>query len=673
MMTMGNLLTEPYFQALGWSLLHFVWQGAIVALLLATANFAFRRSSANKRYLLACGALLLMAALPIATFVLIASELPSRANVDNTVQTSAANTTPNEKPKSLPAIIKKQISNVTTNKESIASSFSQQNVKLYLAAVMPYFVTIWLVGVFLLSVRAIGGWLLVQRLKKKYNKEVSDEWKESLAVLAKRLRVSRPVSLFESALTEVPTAIGWFRPVILVPVGTLAGLSPQQVEALLAHELAHIRRYDYLVNLLQTIIETVLFYHPAVWWVSNQIRTERENCCDDLAVAACGNVLTYARALTDLEGLRHNEKPQLAMAADGGSLSFRVRRLLGLPVPQRRSTAWLASLFIMTALTLTSLGASGLIAKAGTGAKNFVANKVLGAEKVHSIQSHTSPTVNRAKSEAGSLFGRFKKFLAPPQQATTTTNDPVDVPDEADDEDMPVVASVPSPNALPTPTPQSSQNRNRNEDDDEESTDFIDELAAAGYKNLKVDDLVAMKIHGVTGKFIREMRELGFNLDVDDLVSFRIHGVTPEYIREMRKTFGNLDADDLVGMKIHGVTPEYASQMGSLVGGTLKIDELVAFRIHGVTPELIKSLASMGFTKLDADELVSVRVHNLTPQYIQEMQNAGFGKLSLEQLLSLRIHGITPAFIKKVKEKGFTDLTINQVVQLKNLGILRDK
>src|SRR5437879_12123789 len=104
------------------------------------------------------------------------------------------------------------------------------------------------------------------------------------------------------------------------------------MEALLAHELAHIRRHDYLLNLLQTAVETLLFYHPAVWWVGKSMRLERENCCDDVAVAACGNALTYARALTELEQLRCSE-PQLARAGNGGSLIDRVRGLVGLREP----------------------------------------------------------------------------------------------------------------------------------------------------------------------------------------------------------------------------------------------------------------------------------------------------------------------------------------------------
>ena len=125
----------------------------------------------------------------------------------------------------------------------------------------------------------------------------------------------------ESTLVEVPMVIGWLRPVILLPVAATTGLSSEQLEAILAHELAHVARRDYLVNLLQSVVETLLFYHPAVWWVSNQIRVEREHCCDDIAVAVSGNVLVYARALTELEELRgRSPAPSLALGGDGGAL-----------------------------------------------------------------------------------------------------------------------------------------------------------------------------------------------------------------------------------------------------------------------------------------------------------------------------------------------------------------
>src|SRR6185295_5988417 len=127
---------------------------------------------------------------------------------------------------------------------------------------------------------------------------------------------------------QAPTVVGWLRPVVLVPVGALAGLPADQVEALLLHELAHIRRHDYLVNILQSVAEALLFYHPAVWWVSGHIRTERELCCDDAAVSASGDALTYARALAQLESYRPAHLSS-AVAANGGRLAGRIARLLG--------------------------------------------------------------------------------------------------------------------------------------------------------------------------------------------------------------------------------------------------------------------------------------------------------------------------------------------------------
>jgi uncharacterized protein involved in exopolysaccharide biosynthesis len=195
---------------------------------------------------------------------------------------------------------------------------------------LPWLVGLWGMGVCLLSWRLIQGGWSAHRLGRLQTTPVTAEWIERLRRLRHRMRVSRPVRLLQSALVEVPTVAGWFRPVILLPASTLTGLSVAQLELILAHELAHIRRCDPWVNLLQVLVETVLFYHPAVWWVSRCIREERELCCDDLAVQACGDRLAYAQALTLLETLR-GPATTAALAASGGSLLQRIRHVLGLP------------------------------------------------------------------------------------------------------------------------------------------------------------------------------------------------------------------------------------------------------------------------------------------------------------------------------------------------------
>jgi beta-lactamase regulating signal transducer with metallopeptidase domain len=202
---------------------------------------------------------------------------------------------------------------------------------------MPRVVAAWATGAALLSLWRLLGWIAVRRLCRLGVEPVPAELRAALDRLVERMRVRPAVRLLESTLAEVPAVIGWLCPVILLPAGIVTGLSTRELELILAHELAHVRRRDYLANLIQTAVETCLFYHPAVWWVSRRIRVEREHCCDDAVVAITGERLHYARALARLEEFRRGRRaPRPALAADDGSLLGRVRRVLGLPEERRR-------------------------------------------------------------------------------------------------------------------------------------------------------------------------------------------------------------------------------------------------------------------------------------------------------------------------------------------------
>lgn len=161
--------------------------------------------------------------------------------------------------------------------------------------------------------------------------------------LLKKMRFSHSVSIVRSALVEVPAVVGWFRPLILLPACILTRLSETELRAVIAHELAHIRRHDYLINLMQRAAETLLFFHPFVWWLSNQIRDERENCCDDLALSAIEDKAAYVRALLEVDELGELST-SAAMGANGGSLLARVRRITGSYPAVPRSNAWLSGL-----------------------------------------------------------------------------------------------------------------------------------------------------------------------------------------------------------------------------------------------------------------------------------------------------------------------------------------
>jgi GWxTD domain-containing protein len=202
---------------------------------------------------------------------------------------------------------------------------------LELNAFSPWLPLVWIVGVCLSYLRYAAGWLSLHRMRRWGARTPPGFWQQSLARLAAQVKVSRPVEMLESLLVDAPVVLGHLRPVILVPLGFLAGLSTDQVEAILLHELAHIRRSDYFLNAFQRLVEGLLFYHPAVWWISHVIRVERENCCDDMVVSLRGHVHNYAVALAALEQNRVERAwaaPDTGIAGTGGNLMKRIQRLL---------------------------------------------------------------------------------------------------------------------------------------------------------------------------------------------------------------------------------------------------------------------------------------------------------------------------------------------------------
>jgi beta-lactamase regulating signal transducer with metallopeptidase domain len=304
MTAIGALLEHPDAQALAWALVHFFWQGAVIGTA-AWMVCRFVPLSARSRYGIGAAALALMLAAPIVTTLVLRAETPT--------QTIAV---PPAAPSiSLPAADVVLVAPLAPKPEPVNP-------------IEPFVLAVWLTGVVLLTARLIGGWFVARRFATRGLQPVAAEIETLARQVAQRIGLSRLVQLFESSAVAVPVTIGWLKPVVLLPMSAMSGLSNAQIEALLAHELAHVRRHDYLVNLLQSAVETLLFYHPAVWWVSKQMRTDREHCCDDVAIAICDRVI-YVRALTDLATLASPFSGRLALAATDGSLMRRVKRILG--------------------------------------------------------------------------------------------------------------------------------------------------------------------------------------------------------------------------------------------------------------------------------------------------------------------------------------------------------
>jgi beta-lactamase regulating signal transducer with metallopeptidase domain len=333
-----QLLTSDLAYRLGWTVTHSLWQGAVVAMILWLALPALRRRSPQARYLLCTGALALILLGMVVTFVDIGapSHAPPAASANDAMQRGLIKPERGKVdfsalaplPQAVMPADSNQLVAKTRGDESINAPRSVRidTLAVRLEPAMPWIVTIWIVGVLLMSCWNLGSWLAAQRLRVLGTRPPKTQITQIAERLAQRMQLTRPVRVLESLVAQTPVVIGWLRPVVLLPASVLTGLTAAQLEAILAHEFAHVLRHDYLVNLFQVAAETLLFYHPAVWWMSRCIRLEREQCCDDLAVCICGNRCDYVESLATLEEIRGN----FALAAGGSArqLSIRARRLL---------------------------------------------------------------------------------------------------------------------------------------------------------------------------------------------------------------------------------------------------------------------------------------------------------------------------------------------------------
>jgi beta-lactamase regulating signal transducer with metallopeptidase domain len=305
MITSGSTI-----EALGLTLLHSLWQGAAVALLLGIALFFLRKQSAALRYAVAVGSLALILGSALATFFM--SWAPRQQ-----VQAQQSNNITIILPAASPA-------------NAPGWQVWLDDMVFYFREHAPIIVSAWMLGVLLLSLKLIGGYLMAQRLKTYRVRPADSIFVARMKQLQHKLGIARPVRLLESALASSPMTIGYWKPVVLMPIGMMAGLPVAQLEAILAHELAHIRRHDYVINLLQSLVEVVFFYHPATWWISNIIREEREHACDDMALLACGDSIAFAKALATVETGRFSmPKAVMAWMRQKSGLLFRIQRVLG--------------------------------------------------------------------------------------------------------------------------------------------------------------------------------------------------------------------------------------------------------------------------------------------------------------------------------------------------------
>jgi beta-lactamase regulating signal transducer with metallopeptidase domain len=478
-----------------------------------------------------------------------------------------------------------------------------QPVLLQLSRLLPWLDVVWLLGVALLSIRTIGGWRMIERLRRTALDEAPEAVRANFARLCKRLGINGHVTLRISAQVQGPLAMGIVRSLIILPASALMALTPQQLEAVLAHELEHVRRADYFWNLVQTTVETLFFFHPAVWWLGGRLRQQRELCCDDAAVRACADPLLYATALLRLEE-RRSQHLSLAMALDGhrssSGLRARISRVLG-ETNSAEGSRELPPLPLVPVFAV------------------FLFVLLTGPQLFAGSPNATQPLVVQPTTTA----------------APATPIKPIELPPVAPHRVRTIAAaSTPrEPEQQPAPAQApASQNRPK--------TDYIDGMRAAGYDE-DIDKYIAMKIQGITPEYAQAMSNVGFGKpSAGDLIAMRIQGVTPQYVSELHAAGlqpGSIG--DLISYRIFHVTPEFLSGMKAAGFDSIPPGKVIALRVQGVTPEYAR-MVKQQYPDATLDELVQLRIFHIDDAFLASAKRHAFTSLSIHKLVQLRISGL---------------------------------
>ena len=632
-------------EALGWTLVHFCWQAAVIALLYRLVELAFAKSRSHVRYTLALVALMSMFAVAVVTLGYEEMQMPQ-----STLSQSAGIA------ETLHGVMNYVESAPTATDAVAAKPITRPDLWALSATVekaMPWVDAMWLVGVFILSARTIGGWRRIRQLRHAGLIEIPERVRNSFERLSQRVGIRRKIELYVCPRISGPLAMGVFRSLVLLPTSALTALSPDQLEVVLAHELAHIRRGDYLWNMIQTMVETLFFFHPAVWWVSNNLRQQRELCCDDVALACCSDPVVYATALLHLEEQRSSHL-HLAMALDGHrtgiSLRERIVRILGDAPERRREIAPLSLVGVCTVVGLFLLPLPHVFADYVAPAKPvLVAATVFPEQRMHVVVPEA------AKCAPKMVFTQALAHKEAPAVAPAIVAERPNLPTSPAVSPalkalfpQPATIAVPRPAMEPLPAP--------------EPLPVLASMAAQDAANAaspKTD-------------YITAMRAAGYNVDLDKYVAMKIQGVTPEYARSMSEVgLGKPTADELVSLKIFGVTPEYVKELKGMGIAPTSIQDLTSYKIFKVTPEFVAAMKAAGFSSIPSKKLVELRVHGVTPEFIQTTKRL-FPDVTLDQLVQLRIFHIDDAFMASAKSHGFDNLTIEKLVKLRISGLLDD-
>ena len=689
MMSPITWLSREEIVALGWTLLHFCWQGTAVTVAYAMVDRITSHASSKVRYVVALGAFMLMPAVVLGTFALELRVATSTATTAPAMtMTNPSN--PSMSPKAgstartFPALNLGIEPKPFLHPLPLASSLEESTDWLAKRAdrMLPWVDAIWLAGVLLLALRSLGGWWHLGLIRRRAERMIPQEVERAFLRLCEQIEVGRKVVLRASDEVISPLAMGVWRATVILPISAVLSLPREELEAVIAHELGHIRRWDYLWNLLQTAVESVLFFHPAVWWLSRTVRDRREVCCDEIAVRSCSDAAVYARALLRLEEQR-TVKLRLAVALGGcggcgGSLLGRIRKVLGEEMAMENRMTSGVSVAAVGAVVIT-----------------FLLGPKIGEAVAAPMVTRMQPVVAQVVEALPAIVPQINAPNTPVAVAPPAPPEAAVHPSRHIAE--PATAALPAPPALPTaflsfalPAPlaqpaalissatvvnhvrasiygfdfQESTATSATQGTGKGSSNgtgkgsglaYLDGMRDAGYPldlNNDLNSLVAMKSVGVTPEYAKSMGTAGLGKPtVHELIALKSMGVSPEYVASLKQSgIAPKDFHEVVTEKSLGVTPQYAAEMKKTFGD-LGLHDLITMKSLGVTPEYAAEMKQKGFGDLNVHELITMKSIGMTPEYAAEMKQKGFGDLSVHELISLKAQGMTPEYAQWLKQK----------------------
>ena len=342
MSILSDLISDNIITALGWNIFHILWQGIIIAVTLSLVLRFIKGKSSQIRYLISLCSLFLILGLSVFNV---------SKSYNNNLNETKTKIQLNQSENNNVLIIDVNSTKLNTITNELIAEYTDklQDIDRY----FPLIVNLWFIGVFICIIKFMLSYFYSCRLKRVNIESISEVWQHRFLKLQEKLKVNRSVQFIESQLVKIPIVLGYLKPVVIIPVEMLSGIPTNQIEAIIAHELAHIKRNDYIINVLQIIFETVFFFHPAVWYISSQIRNERENCCDDLALTVCDGSLVYAKALVSVQELTLNRHySAVAFSGRKKHLLNRIKRMIMKPKTKSNFTDKIIAVVVILSAVL---------------------------------------------------------------------------------------------------------------------------------------------------------------------------------------------------------------------------------------------------------------------------------------------------------------------------------